>query len=281
MPTRAVSSHVQKLRIRIATSTISVIKNCDQYSYMVANLYWYFLKLKLYWSHSMHKPPKESEALLYEEVAAQLVKMIDNGTLAVGSRAPSVRSLSAQLKVSISTVLAAYHMLEDRGRLAARPQSGFYVRALRRENVEEPRMSRPPETASVVTVGDLRLLLLTEFGQPGIIGLGASNGAVSDWSMKAVHSLMNSISRSQPLLSAAYAPPAGMASLRLWQVGAMSVRASRASALSPDDVVTITCGHPLGVRFTSACAPSPSPAIRSPWNRLPTGAFCRRSKCWA
>src|ERR1700678_4285213 len=126
----------------------------------------------------MENALREVRGPLYEDVAAQLVRMIDSGTLAVGSRAPSVRSLSAQLKVSISTVLAAYHILEDRGRLQARPQSGVYVRALRRENVEEPQMSRPPETASAVTVGDLRLLLVTEFGQPGIIAMGASNGAV-------------------------------------------------------------------------------------------------------
>jgi DNA-binding transcriptional MocR family regulator len=186
----------------------------------------------------MHKAHRPSEAPIYEEVAAKLVQMIDSGALAVGSRAPSVRALAAQLKVSISTVLAAYRALEDRGRLQARPQSGFYVRALRRENVEEPEMSRPPETASAVTVADLRLLLLTEFGHPGTIALGASNGAVSDWSTKAVHSLMNSISRSQPLLSAAYAPPAGMPSLRQ-QVARWYVRAG--CALSPDDVV-ITCG---------------------------------------
>ncbi len=91
-------------------------------------------------------------------------------------------------------------------------------------------MSRPPETASAVTVGDLRLLLLTEFGQPGIIALGAANGAVSDWSMKAVHSLMNSISRSQPLLSAAYAPPAGMPSSA--PAGGAMVRASRLRAVA-------------------------------------------------
>ncbi len=75
-------------------------------------------------------------------------------------------------------------------------------------------MSQPPETASAVTVGDLGLLLVSEFSQPGIVALGAANGAVSDWSMKTVHTLMNSISRSQPLLSAAYAPPAGMPALR-------------------------------------------------------------------
>jgi len=218
----------------------------------------------------MTEAPNETQAPLYEQVATQLVHAIDSGALAVGSRAPSVRSLSAQLKVSISTVIAAYRVLEDRGRLQARPQSGFYVRALRRENVAEPAMSRPPETASAVTVADLRLLLLTEFGEPRIIALGASNGAVSDWSTKAVHSLMNSISRSQPLLSAAYAPPAGMPSLRR-QVARWYVRAG--CALSPDDVV-ITCGalEAIHLSLRAVTVPGDTIALESPtyWGILQT-----------
>jgi DNA-binding transcriptional MocR family regulator len=218
----------------------------------------------------MSTKPEEAQANLYEEVATRVVQMIDSGALAVGSRAPSLRSLAAQLKVSISTVIAAYRMLEDRGRLQARPQSGFYVRALRRDDVEEPQMSRPPETASAVTVGDLRLLLLTEFGQPGIIAMGASAGAVSDWSMKAVNSLMNSISRSRPLLSAAYAPPAGMPSLRR-QVARWYVRAG--CALSPDDVV-ITSGalEAIHLCLRAVTQPGDTVAIESPtyWGILQT-----------
>ena len=218
----------------------------------------------------MPKGPKAPQLPLYEKVATQLVHMIDSGALAVGSRAPSVRTLAAQLKVSISTVIAAYRVLEDRGRLQARPQSGFYVRALRRENVAEPRMSRPPDTANAVTVADLRLLLLTEFVQPGIIPLGASNGAVSDWSTKAVHSLMNSISRSQPALSAAYAPPAGMPGLRQ-QVARWYVRAG--CALPPDDIV-ITCGALEAIHLClRACTqPGDTIALESPtyWGILQT-----------
>lgn len=218
----------------------------------------------------MSQDGNEPKAPIYEEVATRVVQMIDSGALAVGSRAPSVRSLSAQLQVSISTVIAAYRVLEDRGRLTARPQSGFYVRALRRESVQEPQMSRPPETASAVTVGDLGLSLLTEFGQPGIIPLGAANGAVSDWSMKAVHTLMNSISRSQPLLSAAYAPPAGMPSLRR-QVARWYVRAG--CALSPDEVV-ITCGalEAIHLCLRAVTQPGDTIALESPtyWGILQT-----------
>ncbi len=212
----------------------------------------------------------DSQVKLYEGVARHLIQLIDDGTLAVGSRVPSVRALSNQLKVSKSTVIAAYRLLEEQGRIQARPQSGFYVRALRRENVEEPEMSRPPETASEVTVADLRLLLLSEFSQPGIIGLGASNGAVSDWSTKAVHTLMNSMSRSQPLLSAAYAPPAGMPSLRR-QVARWYVRAG--CKISPDEVV-ITCGalEALHLCLRAVTQPGDTVAIESPtyWGILQT-----------
>ena len=135
-------------------------------------------------------------------------------------------------------MVAAYRALEDQGRLQARPQSGFYVRAVLRGHVAEPRMSSPPETASEVTIGELGMRLLTEFGQPGVVPLGAAMGAVSDWPMKTVHALMNSIGRSQPLLSAAYAPPSGMPGLRQQVV---LVRPRRPSRSSPDDVL-ITCG---------------------------------------
>ena len=196
--------------------------------------------------------------------------MIDTGTLPIGSRAPSVRSLAKQLKVSISTVVAAYRLLEDQGRLQARPQSGFYVRGLRREGVEEPEMSRPPETASAVTVADLRLLLLTEFAKPGTVGLGASNGAVSDWSMKSVHSMMNSISRSQPIRSASYPPPAGISSLRQ-QVARWLVRAG--CALSADDIV-ITSGalEAIHLCLRAVTQPGDTIALESPtyWGILQT-----------
>lgn len=211
-----------------------------------------------------------SQVPLYEDVAARLTRMMDSGALPVGARVPSVRKLSREFKVSISTVVAAYRMLEDQGRLQARPQSGFYVRACRRERVAEPQMSRPPEKAMPVTIGELGMQLLTEFGQPGIVPLGAAMGAVSDWPMKTVHALMNSIGRSQPMLASAYAPPAGMPDLRAqvarWYVGA-------GCAFSPDDVL-VTCGalEAMHLCLRAATKPGDTVAIESPtyWGILQT-----------
>jgi DNA-binding transcriptional regulator YhcF (GntR family) len=79
--------------------------------------------------------------MLYQKVADEIGALITAGTLRAGERVPSVRRLSRQQGVSVSTVLQAYQRLEDIGLIEARPQSGYYVRR-RRAEVEEPETSR-------------------------------------------------------------------------------------------------------------------------------------------
>ena len=70
----------------------------------------------------------DKESTLYEQVAERIQALIREGTLKPGDRLPSVRKLKQQLSVSMSTVLEAYRLLEDRGFIVARPQSGYYVK---------------------------------------------------------------------------------------------------------------------------------------------------------
>src|SRR5687768_12006506 len=63
---------------------------------------------------------------LYEQVADRIGDAIATGTLRPGDRLPSVRQLSNQERVSISTVLQAYIHLESIGLVETRPQSGHY-----------------------------------------------------------------------------------------------------------------------------------------------------------
>src|SRR6266511_3446280 len=62
----------------------------------------------------MVKQETRSEELLYERVADHITQLIDQGTLHAGERLPSIRKLSSQMEVSISTVLHAYMVLEDK-----------------------------------------------------------------------------------------------------------------------------------------------------------------------
>ncbi|WP_321904286.1 aminotransferase-like domain-containing protein [Paraburkholderia tropica] len=65
----------------------------------------------------------------YEQLADDIEAAVRRGVFGPGERVPSVRRASQQHGVSIKTVLHAYALLESRGVIESRPQSGFFVRA--------------------------------------------------------------------------------------------------------------------------------------------------------
>lgn len=64
---------------------------------------------------------------LYERFADDIERLIRQGVYRHGGRLPSVRQASRQHRISITTVLHAYLLLESRGLLVSRPQSGYFV----------------------------------------------------------------------------------------------------------------------------------------------------------
>lgn len=65
---------------------------------------------------------------LYEKLADEIEETVRRGVFAPGEKIASVRQASPQHEVSIKTVLHAYALLESRGILETRPQSGYFVR---------------------------------------------------------------------------------------------------------------------------------------------------------
>ncbi len=63
----------------------------------------------------------------FEQLADELAEQIHKGILAPGERITSVRAMARETGLSINTVINAYELLERKGLLASRPQSGFYV----------------------------------------------------------------------------------------------------------------------------------------------------------
>ena len=80
----------------------------------------------------------------YAQLAATLGERIEQGLYRPGDRLPSVRSLSEEHGVSISTVQQAYRVLEDAGLVEPRPKSGFFVPE-RRPQPAMPAMTRPAQ----------------------------------------------------------------------------------------------------------------------------------------
>ena len=110
-------------------------------------------------------------APLYQQVADAIGGLIAAGTLRTGDRVPSVRRLSQQRRVSVSTVLQAYKQLEDAGLIEARPQSGYYVKR-RALPAAEPELSRPPQRALTVEVNALAELVLRAVQDAEMVAFG-------------------------------------------------------------------------------------------------------------
>ncbi|MEM9215848.1 MAG: winged helix-turn-helix domain-containing protein [Cyanobacteria bacterium P01_F01_bin.150] len=111
---------------------------------------------------------------LYEEVANRLQDLITNGTLKSGDRLLSVRKLIQQLSVSLSTALEAYRLLEDRGLIMARPQSGYYVKSTALQLLWEPHSTQLSPKVCCEFDMSLAFQLLSKTPEPNIIQLGAA-----------------------------------------------------------------------------------------------------------
>ena len=90
---------------------------------------------------------KGSQDHLYVRIADTIESQISTEVIKIGEKLPSVRILSKEHGVSLSTVLQAYYHLESKGLIEARPQSGYYVKFSHKRFPATPEKSQPPATS--------------------------------------------------------------------------------------------------------------------------------------
>lgn len=149
---------------------------------------------------------------LYEEVADRIHALIADGTLKAGDRLPSVRKLHRQWSISISTVLEAYRLLEDRGLIAARPQSGYFVKPQLRLLPDEPSVSMLPKHNAPVEVS-LAFRVSATMRDPNKVKLGAAVPGVELMPIAALNRLMAQVIRNHADYCHSYNRPSGCAEL--------------------------------------------------------------------
>lgn len=176
-----------------------------------------------------------SSGHLYEELANDLARLVSKGTLRPGDRLPSVRQLSDQRNVSVSTVLQAYLLLENRGIVETRPQSGHYVRARRLSLVAEPRTPRAATQATRVSVSELIARVYSASRDPRNVLLGGGFMSPELLPTESLNRRLAAVARAAGGAGIAYDPPPGLPALRR----AIARRAADCDvALGADDVVT-------------------------------------------
>jgi DNA-binding transcriptional regulator YhcF (GntR family) len=63
----------------------------------------------------------------FEQVRSSLAAQINDGTLPVGTKLPTVRQLAADLGIAPNTIARAYRELEEAGLLETRGRAGSFV----------------------------------------------------------------------------------------------------------------------------------------------------------
>src|ERR1700722_15207437 len=112
---------------------------------------------------------RTSPQFRYEEGAGFVAGLVESGPLLQRGPAPSLREISKQRRVSLATALQAYQLLEDRGVLEARPQSGHYVAKRNDIPLATPAISNPPKGATAVAISGIVVNLLQHAADPRLV----------------------------------------------------------------------------------------------------------------
>ncbi|NUO79209.1 PLP-dependent aminotransferase family protein [candidate division KSB1 bacterium] len=210
----------------------------------------------------MHTQTASMKAHLYEKVAGRITTMIEKGTLRPGERVPSVRKLNEQLGVSMSTVLQAYALLEDRGVLEARPQSGFYVRLRQRELPPEPRTSKPTISATKVDISLLAEEVHEAALNPHNVPLGCATGSPDLLPSAKLNRLLGAIARRSVSATNRYDSPQGHHEL-LHQIARRSLDWG-CHLTSEDLIITFGATEALNLCLRAVTKPGDTIAVESP-----------------
>ncbi|MBV8760367.1 MAG: PLP-dependent aminotransferase family protein [Deltaproteobacteria bacterium] len=198
---------------------------------------------------------------LYEHLADELGQAIDRGALRAGDRLPSVRRLAEERSVSVSTVLEAYLQLENAGLIEVRPKSGHYVRR-RAAATPDPRVPRPCQKPSRVTVSDAYTKILTAMRDPELVPLGCATVDASYLPSAQINRIITQVTREMVTLGSRYEAAPGLLTLRR-QVARRAVE-SGMSLHENDLCTTIGATEGLSLALHAVAKPGDVIAVESP-----------------
>jgi DNA-binding transcriptional MocR family regulator len=207
--------------------------------------------------------PMIKPAPLYEQLSTEITLQIQRGVFRPGDRLPSVRHLSQQRGISITTILQAYQLLEDQGTIEARPQSGYYVRAqsgpLPVESATERAKLRGPEQ---VQVGDLIMRMMHDANDTSLVQFGVSLPAADLLPTSRLNAILARFARGNRVPLNLYGTAEGCLELR--NMIAKRAILSGCQFTSEDIVITSGCMEAISLALRTICQPGDLVAIESP-----------------
>lgn len=198
---------------------------------------------------------------LYEQICSEITHKIKNGFYHNNQKLPSIREMSYQQDVSISTVQEAYRLLEDKGFAISKPKSGYYVQ-LAKTKVELPSLSRPDQEPVEVGYWDEVLALTLTKNHAGFIAFGRGNPEPNLNTLKPLQRIHSTIARLHA--QRIYTSETGNGCIELRkQIVQLMIKSG--CQLHPDDVqITTGCQEALSLSLKALTNAGDIVAIDSP-----------------
>jgi DNA-binding transcriptional MocR family regulator len=200
--------------------------------------------------------------LLYEQVAGRIEQMIEKGVLRAGEKIPSVRSMSRQQNVSMSTAFQAYFLLESKGLIESRPRSGFFVRLANKDLPPQPNRTNPPLIAKNVNIDEMVAEVFEAARHPDIVPLGAACPSPAILPVNKLNRITIAILRDYPEHTTEYEFPPGNELLRRRIAQRSFTWGGNLSA--NDIVITSGCMEALNLCLRAVAKPGDTIVLESP-----------------
>lgn len=200
--------------------------------------------------------------LLYLNIAGIIEQQILDNVLHIGDKLPSVRILSKQYDVSISTVLQCYYHLEGKGLIEARPQSGYYVRFNPSKFPRKIQKSNPRQTVKAKNVEGIISEVYDDFDMPGLMPFSLSVPSAELLPLAKLNKAMVQALRDLPANGTSYEQVQGNLELRR-QIAKDSIQWG--GSLQQDDIITTAgCMNAISYSLMALTKPGDTIAVESP-----------------
>jgi DNA-binding transcriptional MocR family regulator len=193
----------------------------------------------------------------YVRIAEILIGQMERGVLRPGDRAPSLRKLSQQQRVSVTTALQSYMWLENRGYVEARARSGFFVRQPFAAEIPEPKFEAGSARERKLGMDDVLSDVFRTANDPASIGFGAGCASPELFPVRRLNLNLRRIVHRDPAHSSRYDFPPGLEQLRRQIARRVSYLAP---GIGPGDVV-IASGALEAVTLSLKAVARPGDAI--------------------
>lgn len=199
---------------------------------------------------------------LYLQIADKLEQLISKDVLKIGDKLPSVRTMSEEQGVSMSTAFQAYYHLEAKGLIESRPKSGYYVIFSPRRMPEMPKACEAVKKPSEVTVHEMITQVSQDMSLQNITRFASAAPPEALLPAAKISKALIQALRKTPNAGIAYEPVQGNADLRR-QIARNSILWG--GAISEDDIVTTNgCMDALTLCLSAVTEPGDTIALESP-----------------